>query len=253
MTRIDCQFHRPPDIGERANYVALNPARRPGSLVYAASYAAREGLSSHVAAKLSLEHFTAAVLDYYAGLAPNAPGSKTQAISLEVLESAFRNANTSVYNFGHKLAAGGRMAACLLGIVIDRHIVAAGRVGASSAYLFRAGELFPFFEARSFSGDEAASEKLIGAHSIVSVELASVPVQENDCVLAFSTILDSDTELQLSTILSEDPLRPGQAPADYYMRRILTRLFADPAELLFAMCARIGPEAIYLGSDLLAE
>ena len=247
ITRIDCQFFRSPGGGERAHYAALNPSRQPGSLVFAGSYAAREGISSQVAGKLALEHFVSAVLDY----CQTKEGEDLDAdIPLEVLEAAFRNANSSVYTFGHKLAAGGRMAASLLGIVIEQRTVAAGRVGANSAYLFRGGELFPFFEPRTFGHDEASLEKLIGAHSIVSVELAAVPIQEDDFVVAFSEVLDSDTELQLNTILSEEPLRRDVSLADYYMQRVLSRLFPESEEPKFAMLAHVGPNAIYLSAPM---
>ncbi|MBN8549982.1 MAG: hypothetical protein J0M12_11760 [Deltaproteobacteria bacterium] len=251
ITRIDCQFHRYPLAGERSGYVALNPSGRPGSLVFAGSSAAREGISSQVASKLSREHFVSAVLDYFARVEQGQRQNLgEEEISLEVLESAFKNANTSVYSFGHKLAAGGRMAASLLGIVVEKKVVAAGRVGPGSAYLYRGGELFPFFESRQFGSDTASLEQLIGAHSIVSVELSSVPVAEDDIIVAFSEVLDSDTELQLTMLLAEEPLIPEASLVDYHMRRIIPRLFGEPNEVLFAMVARIGPEAIYLGTAL---
>lgn len=248
ITRIDCQFYRYEYAGERSGYVALNPSRRPGSLVFAGSSAAREGISSQVASKLSREHFISAVLDYFGANRSAAATRDEEDISLEVLEAAFRNANTSVYNFGHKLAAGGRMAASLLGLVVERKIVAAGRVGPGSAYLYRGGELFPFFEARDFGNDEAALERLIGAHSIVSVELASVPITEDDIIVAFSTVLDSDTEQQLTVLLAEEPIKPEVSLVEYHMRRLIPRLFGEPEDLMFAMVARVGPEAIYLGN-----
>lgn len=245
ITRIDCQFHRSASVGERASYIALNPSLRPGSLVFAASFAAREGISSQVAGKLALEHFTTAVLDFFSSAAARGGATAEQEISLEVLEAAFRHANTSVYQFGHKLAAGGRMAASLLGLVIEQRAVAAGRVGEGSAYLFRGGELFPFFEQKVFGSDEAALERLIGAHSIVSVEVASVPIEEEDVIVVFSQALDSDMEQQLCVLLSEAPLRKEVSIAEYYLRRALSRLFPDQ-EVPFAMAARVGPEVIYL-------
>lgn len=249
ITRIDCQFYRPPELGESAGFVALNPSQRPGSLVFAGAYAARGGIGSQVASKLSLEHFISGVLDYFGDGASIEHPPRDQDISLDILEAAFRNANSSVYNFGHRLAAGGRMAAAMLGLVIERKIIAAGRVGPSSAYLFRGGELFPFFESRDFGTDEASYERLLGAHSVVSVELASVPVQQDDVVLAFSSVLDSDSELQLNVLLSEEPLERTPRLVDYYMQRILRRVFADD-QPRFAMVARVGPDSIYLQQAL---
>ena len=69
----------------------------------------------------------------------------------ELIIDVIKNANESVYSFGHKLAAGGRMASSLLGIVIEENTIAAGRVGAGSAYLYREGDLFSFFESSADS------------------------------------------------------------------------------------------------------
>jgi hypothetical protein len=249
LTRIDCQFYRHENAGEKSGYVALNPSKSPGSLVFAGSSAAREGISSHVASKLSREHFVSAVLDYFnEEKGKLGTGGQEDDISVDVLEAAFRNANTSVYNFGHKLAAGGRMSAALLGLVVEGQTVAAGRVGPGSAYLYRGGELFPFFEQRAFGNDDAAIERLIGAHSIVSVEVASVPVCEDDIIVAFSSVLDSESELQLNVLLAEEVDNPKTSLVEYYLKRIIPRIFGESEEPLFALVARVGPRAVFLGN-----
>lgn len=72
-------------------------------------------------------------------------GAAASVVSLELLEKAFKAADDSVYQFGHKLAAGGRLSTSLIGLVIEKNLIAAGRVGHGNAYLCREGEVFPFF------------------------------------------------------------------------------------------------------------
>jgi serine/threonine protein phosphatase PrpC len=72
-------------------------------------------------------------------------------ISLRLLEYAFKNANHSVYTFGHKLAAGGKMAASLLGLALVNDVLTVGRVGDGIGYLVRNGHVFQFFQNLNFS------------------------------------------------------------------------------------------------------
>ena len=251
LTRIDCNIYRGPEASaETSSYVALNPTRKPGSLVVACSSAARDSIGSQVACKLSIEHFLHGVLEYFeTPIEMSRPDgiegydAKDTEISLEVLEAAFRNANSSVYSFGHQLAAGGRMAASLLGLVVEDNVVAAGRVGGGTAYLFRRGELFPFFEATPKAG---SNETYVGSNSLVTVELASVPIEEGDILVAFSSALSLQDEGELIKALDKVPSQ-GSIAAEGLARE----LFPESRKLAFCLCAIIGPNTIYL--DQLAE
>lgn len=250
LTRIDCVFLAPPAWQDLSACVALNPSAKPGSLVFAGAEAAREGISAQVACKLALEHFIAAVLDE--SECPPPPLVDEDKGSL-VLEAAFKNANTSVYSFGHRLAAGGRMAASVLGLIINETVCAAGRAGLGTAYLFRNGELYPFFERQSRPEGQAASERLIGAHSIVAVELASVPIEAGDLLVAFSQTPAIEAEAQLAVLMAEieaeQPLKASLL-VESQLRRIVARIFGKPDALSFSALARLGPEAIYLEQSL---
>ncbi len=262
LTRLDCFFHKGSSVTEESSsFVALNPRTRPGEMVWAGSCAARVSLGNQVACKLALQHFVDGVLEYLDSPDDTAGSDQTESC-LRVLESAFKNANSSVYSFGHKLAAGGRMAASLLGLVIEDNSIAVGRVGAASAYLARRGELFPFFEPPD---PEAAPEALVGSQSMVSVELASVPIEEGDLIFAFSREISSSLERQLleeveNIASSLDgmvfgsgglPKSQGQFqneqgnwknPCD----RIIRQLYPSGNEPEFAMMIVIGPKTIYL-------
>ena len=236
LTRIDCQIFRPDKAqGDLSSYVALNPSGMPGSFVVANAHAARAGIGAQVACKLSLEHFVNGVLDYFTGEIGVPEGE----ISLAVLESAFKKANSSVYEFGHKLAAGGRLSASMLGIVVEDSSIAAGRVGPCSAYLYREKELFPFFE--TLNPEDISEDDFVGAKSLVTVELASVPVQEGDRLFAFSSMLSELNERKLSKFAENMDLeREGECES------CVETVFGDSPPESFSLVAEIGPDTIYL-------
>lgn len=251
LTRLDCYFFRGERVSpDRSSFVALNPSLQPGSMALAISCAVRQSIGSQVACRLSLEHFVDGIFDYFSEQESISgrigPESKGDA-SLAVLEAAFRKANASVYSFGHKLAAGGRMAATMLGLVIEDHLIAAGRAGGGAAYLYRAGELFPFFEGPPEEQQGQGSEEYLGTNSLISVELASVPVQESDLIYVFGSTLTPDEENRLVELTEE---------VDFQMSNpcweIAQFLFDKPEEVPVAMLARVGPETIYLSEPLAA-
>lgn len=251
LTHIDCNIYRGQNASnDTSSYVAINPRRVAGSLVLGVSIAAKESISSQVACKLGLEHFINGVLDYYDVKAESeqflTAGEIEQLspIGLEVLEAAFKKANSSVYQFAHKLAAGGRMSSSLLGVVLENKIIAAGKVGPGNVYLYRDRELFPFFEVRK-PGDpvpnEVTHEGLVGAHSFVSVELASIPVEEGDGILIFPFDVTPGQQQELQKLLADDAAHK-ENPAAFICKHI----FPDVSKIPFSACASVGPETIYL-------
>lgn len=240
FTHVDCHLFRGQGASsDTSSFVTFNPSRTPGSLVAACSSAAKESLGSQVACKLALEHFSEAVLHYFD---EGSGSARDEEISVQVLEVAFRNANNSVYQFGHKLAAGGRMAASLVGLVLEESTIAAGRVGSGSAYLYRTGSVFPFFDVEGQSEAHAGEGSLIGTNSLVSVELASVSVEAGDVVLLFSERLDPYAEEQLGMLLSNPEVLESRSPSAALARN----LFVQPERVAFVMCAHIGPDTIFL-------
>lgn len=250
LTKVDCDFFRGRSPAtDTSSFVALNAGMSPGSLVVAGAWAVREGIGSQVASKLALEHFVQGVLGFYES------GRKYVAIdgeeppaevSLQVLETAFRTANSAVYEFGTKLAAGGRMCASLIGLVMEESTIAAARAGPGAAYLCRAGEVFPFFEERERKNEDPALGFYVGAQSLVSVELAAVPMQESDTVLVFPAALDA---------AQEECLKLALARIDFSERscasQLAAELFPDEgAGVPFIISAKIGPDVVYLSTPL---
>ncbi len=235
LTKIDCYFYRGfGAVSGNSSYVALNPWNKPGSMVVGCSVAIRDSLGSQVACKMALENFTTTVLDFYEKRVKQDGSEDPADVTLDILQRGFERANTSVYDFGHKLAAGGKLTASLLGLVIEREFVAAGLVGPGSAYLYRAGELSAFFEKKSNPGS------YVGSQVEIAVELASIEVLEGDQIILFSRELTNAQEHQARETLRM--MGKGGDPC----ARLVKELFEDQAQLGFAMIAKVGPQAIYL-------
>ncbi len=241
ITHIDCYQYR----GQNANldtssYVTFNPDATPGSVVLAGARAVRQSIGSQVACRLSIEHFTEGILEHYADKQAQAPTSSREDSSLKALESAFKRANKSVYTFSHSLAAGGRLAAAFIGLVLQDDFIAAGRVAGGGAYLLRQGELFPFFET-NFDSDRSATE-FLGSQSMVSVELASVGIEPEDILLVFSEELSPAEQTELLSLMNDIDFRTSLNPA----LELSQFLFQDPKQLAFSILLKLGPQGIFL-------
>ena len=270
LTRLDCDIYRGRKAASDASaYVALNPLSRPAQMVFAGATAVIQGVGSQVAYKLALDYFVKGILGSYDGDTDkqSAGGSGQAELDDEsvsrALEDAFRLANSSIYGFGHKLAAGGRMAASLLGIAVEGAKFAAARVGQGSVYLFRANQLFPLFGAegvdRAVVGDvpefcpELASQRggFLGSHSIVDVEVASVTLQPGDTVTAFSrplTTLNETLLFQHLEVVSSEGF-PEMQP-HYQAEQLCIDVFTEPDSLSFACMVCLGPEVIFCSKAL---
>jgi hypothetical protein len=225
---------------ESSNFTVFNPTGDPGTAVFACSCAARASIGSQVACRLALEHFTTSLLDYYKTDAADSNDNS------EALESAFREANRSVYTFGHSLAAGGRMAAAFLALVVKNGVFAAGRVGGGSAYLFREGELYSFFENTTVHAARA-EDAFLGSRSLVAVDLANVPSEAGDKIFLFSEELDLDLENELKKLAADKVVTSSANPAEAVCRY----LFATPAAIGFTGTVFLGPDALFLPGNLI--
>jgi hypothetical protein len=260
LTRLDCDIFRGSEaLPDASAFVALNPGMRPAQLVFAGSTAAISGVGAQVAYRLAIDYFVEGVLEHFkAGSQEAAPSKEDAESAVATLESAFRVANASVYGFGHKLAAGGRMAASLLAFTVEKEKFAAARVGQGSVYLFRDNQLFPFFASegvdRSVVGDiaeyskDSASQRqaFVGSHSIIDVEVASVILHPGDYVVAFSRPLSSLNETLLFQHLEVLVAEGFPQTQPYNMaEQMCLDVFTQADTLSFACMVGLGPEAIY--------
>ena len=250
ITRVDCNIcPGSQDQGLHASYVAFNPRRAAGSMVVGWAGAGRSGLGGQVACKLALEQFTEGVLEYFderdevraLAVGDDIPSDGG---SIAVLETSFGRANRTVYEFGHKLAAGGRMSAWMLGFVVEGSTVSAAKVGPGNVFLHRAGAIFPFFVENE--SDELAAARAptncIGTNSLVSVELASVDIEANDKLVLVGAELEPSQQENLRQLLCETP------STDENAAQFLSRRLFDPADMqrpTLVSCV-VGPETIYL-------
>ncbi|MCB0320116.1 MAG: protein phosphatase 2C domain-containing protein [Bdellovibrionales bacterium] len=232
---------------ESSNYTVFNPTGRPGSLALAGSCAARASVGGQVACRLALEHFSRSLLDYYASHPEeeSVDAEEPSGFHQRALETAFRDANQSVYSFGHSLAAGGRLGALFLALVLRDGCFVSGRVGGGSAYLFREGELYSFFETptRTTVEDE---ENFLGSRSVVAVDIANVPAEPGDQVYVFSEGLTPSGENELASLLEEFTTDRVKNP----VAQVCRFLFEAPSALGFGFGLYLGQNALFLPSSL---
>lgn len=236
----ECFVFRGPERSlDSSNYVFFNPIGKPGCTVMAGSSAAHNSLGSQVACRLALEHFSQALLDYFSR---HDPTQQQDDCSVAAIENAFREANQSVYRFGHSLAAGGRLAAVFMSLVYiptadGGASFCVGRVGNGAAYLLRDGSLFPFFEGGP-EGENQESENYLGTNSLVSVDIANVPVEPGDRVFLFSEPLSLLAVSDLEGLVSE-PHVPS-------MSELSKVLFDEPAQVGFSFSLQVGAHTVFL-------
>lgn len=259
FTNIDCDYLKVGDSSESSFFSVLRPLPKNGSLVAVGSLAARDSLGGQLASKLALEHFTGGITDFFSDLENRDIASLDSDVevmtdeALKAIEAAFRRANSSVYSFGHKLAAGGRMAASMIGLVLLERVVSVGRVGVPSAYLYRNSEVYPFFStAQQADAGEEASDlgSHIGSASLVSVQLSSVVLEEFDTVFLFSQALNDRQLGWLYSVLDKEDVR-----SDNICTRVLQKINENHTEFRndfsFAMALTVGPDAIYLNDEVI--
>jgi hypothetical protein len=262
LTRLDCDIFRGSQaLADASAYVAFNPAVKPAQMVFAGSTAVIQGVGSQVAYRLAIDYFLEGIMEHLErarSLGESREPEEDEDSAVSALEAAFRSANASVYGFGHKLAAGGRMAASLLAFILEHQKFAAARVGQGSVYLFRDNQLFPFFSSegidRSVVGDidefssEAPTQKqaFVGSHSIIDVEVASVDLNPGDYIVSFSRPLSTLNETllfqHLESLVADG--FPRSQPAGMAERMCLD-VFTQAESVSFACIAALGPEVIY--------
>lgn len=257
ISRLDCDIFRGEGVvPDASSYVALNPGLERAQAAFVGATAVAEGIGSQVAYTLGLEYFVKGLLE-----SSSEGGSFANEEQItNVLEDAFRIANSSVYNFGHKLAAGGRMAASMMACVVSGASLVAGRVGSSSVYLYRDAQLFPLFPSDGVDttvigdiGEELVSvpdQRLsyIGAHAIVDVSIASVNMEPGDTVVIFSRPLTGLNETLLFQYLETTADTGSDGEFGRQVRRaedLCLDVFTDPDTVSFCCLLSMGPDTIY--------
>ncbi len=183
ITRLDCSMYCVAPLSG-SEVVFINPQPKPGSLLFVGSSLGSHGFGGQMARTVALSNFLAAVLKHDI--------STEKDKSLSIIESGFKGANDAVYAFAHKMAAAGKMSSTLLSCAIEDQLIALGRVGPGAAYLLREEKCFPFFEESDFE----SADKLVGSRSLITVELASVPLEPRDVIILLSEKVAHEAQLE---------------------------------------------------------
>lgn len=120
-------------------------------------------------------------------------GKTTSPLASAVVREAFKEANARVYQYGHRMGAGGTMAASgVLAALADGRFTV-GRVGSYEGFLFRAGAITPLFEPAEAQPRPTAGvlTRFIGANAQILVDLASLEVRDEDIIVFTTATLDS--------------------------------------------------------------
>jgi len=266
LSKINCSVFRSSQGLSDSSYVLLNPLATPGCLLSGYSAVKDPGVGSQLAARLALEHFIEGVLNS-ANVRPivaGQAGEDSERFNLKVIEDAFRDANHSVYELAHKLAAGGRLYASLIGFMIFNGVVSAGRVGNAALYLVRDGEVHPFFVDQNNAHSIYAFERLgVGANSVVNIELSSISLQGGDrIILAHQSLNQESQQLLLRGIkrhdlatlkVSKDTTDPQhlESTIKQSMAKNLSQtVFGANVEMPIFLEVYVEPPAVYLSKQI---
>lgn len=121
----------------------------------------------------------------------------------DLLTTAFKAANDSVYEYSHRMAAGGSFAAKAVAAIFDERQLSVAHLGASDSFLLRDGTLLSFFDrpaAQAAVPSEGLLARFIGANAKIAVDLSSLEVQAGDRIAICSRRLAQD---KLETLARE--------------------------------------------------
>lgn len=258
LTRIECEYLTGGDLA-RSAFVMLNPWHQPGELLVVGATAPSGELPSQVGCRLAIDYLvesvSASLVGGSQGLSrsfsssnsawrsavpqsplPSSPGaSPSEWSALETLRRGFQFSNASLNSFAKGFVGGGRIAASLSALIVRGGSAAVARVGDGSAYLYRHGELYGFFE-----GAAPKNQALLGVNQNVEVEFASVDVAEFDTILFSSETLNGTRYNALNEYLPKSPLnRFGR------LNGLVRHLSLQPSYLSSVW---FGPDALFLNA-----
>jgi hypothetical protein len=206
------------------NFSAFSTWPRGAVATLAVATARQPNLSCQVASKLALERYTHTICS-----SRRHPLQQGQINEASFLERAVRDSNQYIYQFAHKLAAGGKTAASLMGVLCGQNVVSIVRSGDGSAFLIRGKKLFPFFDVR----DTPRDNEYLGVVTDPEFSLSTVHSQSGDIVLLFSETVLSVFQENLARLTDRIARNPHNA-------ELLARsLFTKPEEQGYVIALRL--------------
>jgi len=169
----------------------------PPPLFFAALFGTRENISSQIAVQMSIDAFIEKALE-----TAEAPRDPSISISSAIVREAFKEANTRVYQYAHRMGAGGTMGAvgaagCYAG---GRFTMA--RVGSFSGYLVRQRDCVPLFTSEEKPSAPGTLTRFVGANAQVLVDMATLEVSAGDLV-AFTSLSGLEDSPVVSSLSSD--------------------------------------------------
>ncbi|MCB0323524.1 MAG: hypothetical protein KDD69_08120 [Bdellovibrionales bacterium] len=152
--------------------------------------AAVEGVKGSITSQIAVQMSIRAIVEAATAHVETLPQVRRAegALATDIIRSAFKEANRQVYEYAHKMRAGGRIAATGFVSVYDGRRFSVARVGGFESYIWRQGAFSPLYEPQQATAQTTPGilQRFIGANSQILVDLASVVVQEGDVLVVTS-------------------------------------------------------------------
>lgn len=157
---------------------------RPSPVFFSALEGVSTNIRSQIAVKMALDAMISeAPARFEAGERPD------QSLALEIVRDVFREANSKVYEYSHRMGSGGQISAKGIVAVFDGNRVSIGQAGDYESYLWRGGKIVPFYERKDnvTLARGGVLERFIGANTKILVDLATVAVRKGDIIVITTT------------------------------------------------------------------
>lgn len=181
------------------DHLVCSPCLKEGVLVVDWFEAERGSIVSQIALRLSREAMLSAAIELGAAAAVDDKGGLASAI----VRKSFKDANEQVYQYAHRMAAGGKAAARAFCAVFDGIRLSIGKVGPYASYLCRGGRVELLHQS---GGEEDARagilQRFIGANAQILVDLASAKVEEGDTFVLTTVPHTEDLSVEIGRIIA---------------------------------------------------
>lgn len=164
---------------------ALTLGLTPGPLLISALECTKESLTSRIAVRIGTDALVEKSAD------------EVTSNATTIVRQALKEANSRVYEYSHRMGAGGKMGASGLVAVFDGSSFTVGKVGAYLGYAWRSNEFVSLFKDER-SEQSGVLDRFLGANVQVLVDLATVPTQPGDICLITNVLLSLDTQQDIT-------------------------------------------------------
>ncbi len=204
--------------GGASCFVSLGTECRgePPPLFFAALYGTRQNISSQIAVQMSIDAFVERAQETAAS-----PPDSSLPLASVIVREAFKEANTRVYQYAHRMGAGGTMGAVGAAACYHSGRFTMARVGPFAGYFLRKKETTLLFEQSEKQSAAGTLTRFIGANAQILVDMATLEISPGD-LLAFTSLPD------VSTAVAARLSAGGVALSDRAHSAVQDALSADP-------------------------